>query len=84
MVGGDFGVEALRVSAHALHQGRTLKMFDVARPVVDIGGRHELTALFKSGDEQRMTVGPSGVNSRGVTRGPGAKDEKGTVPDAHV
>jgi hypothetical protein len=50
VVRDQFGLEALRVLTHPLHQRRSLQPFDVAGPVVDIGGRHQLAALFGAGD----------------------------------
>jgi hypothetical protein len=42
----DLGIEALGMAAHTVHQGGSLEMFDVAGPVVDIRGGHQLSALF--------------------------------------
>ena len=42
----DFGVEALGVRLHALHQRRAQQAVRVAGPVVDFGGGHELAALL--------------------------------------
>ena len=52
MVVDDLGVEALGVPAHALHERRALQVARIARPVVHLGGGHELTALLQAGDEQ--------------------------------
>ena len=70
-----FGVEALRVSQHAIHEFRALQAFDITRPVVDIGCRHQLTALFDARDHDRIEVGARRVNGRSVTRRPRAQDQ---------
>ncbi len=48
----DVRVESFRVPPHAVHQRGTLQVFDIAGPIVHIGGGHELSALFQSCDEQ--------------------------------
>ncbi len=81
----DVGIEAFCVTAHALHQRRALQMLDVAGPIVHIGGRHELAALFQAGDEQGMAIRPRRVNGGGITCRTRPQDQEWTVPDdAHV
>ncbi|MDT4860500.1 hypothetical protein FQZ97_950690 [compost metagenome] len=59
----------------ALHEVRSLHALSVCRPVVHIGGGHELAALCDAGDEYRVEVGASGVDGGGVTGRPGAEDQ---------
>ncbi len=70
VVEDDFGLEALGMLLHALHQRRALQAFDVARPVVHVGGGHELAALFQAGDQHRFEIGARGVD-RGRCSRPG-------------
>ncbi len=60
----DFGVEALGVFAHAFHQARAGEAVRVAGPVVDLGRRHELAALFHARDQQRLAIGPRCIDCR--------------------
>ena len=51
----------------------------VGRPVVDVGGGHELAALGEAGDEHGFQVGAGGVDGGGVAGGAGAEDEEAAV-----
>jgi hypothetical protein len=85
MVRDDLGLESLRVGAHALHERRSLQVFDIARPIVHIGSGHELSALLQPGDEQGISIRARRIDSRGVACRTRAQDEETTVPDnAHV
>jgi hypothetical protein len=48
---------------------------DVGRPVVDLGGGHQLAALGHAGDQHRVQVGAGGVDGGGVAGGAGAEDQ---------
>ena len=65
----DLGVEAFRVAAHSVHEGRALQVFHVSGPVVHVGGRHELAPLLQPGDEQRRAVGACRVHGGGIAGG---------------
>jgi len=52
----DFGAEALGVRLHALHQRRSEQSVRIARPVVDVRGRHELAALLDTGDQHGLRL----------------------------
>jgi hypothetical protein len=69
------GFEALGVRLKALHQVRPLHALGVGRPVVDLGGGHQLAALGHAGDQQRLQIGARRIDGGGVTRGAGAEDE---------
>jgi len=85
MIEQDFGIEALGVFLHALHQTRALQAFDITRPVVHFGRGHELTALLQSGDQDRLEIGARRIHRGGVARGTGTEDEKTAVLGcAHV
>ena len=85
MVEHDLGVESFRMAAHALHQRGSLQMLDIARPIVHIGGGHELAALLQAGDQHRIAIRPGRIDGRGVACRSRPQDEETTVPDnAHV
>jgi hypothetical protein len=46
-----FGVEALGVLAHALHERRAGEAMRIARPVVDLDRGHELPPFLHAGDQ---------------------------------
>ncbi len=75
MIEHDLDAELLGVALHALHQVGALQIVRVAGPVLDLGGGHELAALFHAGYQHRIQVGPRGVDARGIARRPGAQDE---------
>ena len=53
---------------HAVHQLGALQPFYIAWPIVHIGRRHHLAALFHAGDQDRRQVGPRCVD-RGCISG---------------
>lgn len=69
----DFGVVALHMAKHAVHEFGALQAFDIAGPVIDIGRRHQLTTLLNAGDHDGFQVGTSGVYGCGVSGGAGAQ-----------
>ena len=71
----DLGLETLRVLQKALHQLRPLHAVDVGRPVVDVGRRHQLTALGDAGDQQRAEVGARRIDGCGVAGRPRAQNQ---------
>jgi hypothetical protein len=73
----DLGLEALGVLLHARHQVRAQQAVGVARPVVDVGGGHQLAALLQAGDDDRLEVG-AGDSGRPAGRA-GAEDQQRTV-----
>ncbi len=60
-------IEALGMPAHAVHELRPLQVLDVARPVIDIGGGHELATLLESGDQERFAIGARRIHGRGIS-----------------
>ena len=66
MVKNNFGLEALGMIKEALHQLRPLNAVDVGRPVVDIGGGHELAALRNAGNQDRLEIGARRIHGCGV------------------
>ena len=75
MVVDDFGVEALRVTQHAIHQFRALQALDVARPVVDVGRGHQLAALLDAGNDHRVEIGPGSIDGGRVAGRSGPQDQ---------
>ena len=65
--------------AHALHEVRALQALHVAGPVVDLGGGHQLAALFHPGDQQRRAIGARRVDRGAVAGGAGAQDDQAAV-----
>ena len=79
MVVDEFGVEALGVLLEAGHQIRPLDAHGVGRPVVDVGGGHQLAAGSQPGDDHRLQVGAGGVDRGGVAGRAGTEDQQGDV-----
>ena len=75
----DLGVEALGVREETRHQIGALDAVVVSGPVVDLGGRHQLAPLRKTGDQHRLEVGAGGVDGRGVARRAGSEDQDAGV-----
>ena len=75
----DFGIEAFGMGLHPHHQLRALHALRIARPVVHVGGGHQLAALLQSGNHQRLEVGAGGIDSGGVTGGAGTEDQDAGV-----
>ena len=79
VIENDFGTEAFGMFLKALHQLRPLHAVCVGRPVVNLGGDGELSALLEASYEHRFQVGACSVYSSGVTSGAGAEDQEGAV-----
>ena len=77
----DFGLEALGVTTHALHQLRPLHASIVAGPVVDVGGGGQLTTHLHAGDQERLEIGTCSVDGSGVTRRAGTENDQTFVTD---
>ena len=75
MVELDGDAVAFDMLLHPGHQVRALQPLDIPRPVVDIGGQHQLAALLHAGDEEQVEVGPGGVDGGGITRRAGSEDD---------
>jgi hypothetical protein len=81
----DLRIEALRVFAHALHEAWSREVVGVAGPVVDLDGRHELTAFFHARDQHRIAIRSRGIHGGGVARRAGAENQEPRVTGiAHV
>ena len=81
----DFRVEALGVLQHVLHQFRALELGVAARPVLDLGGRGQLAALFHARYDHGAKVGAGAVDRRGIARGARSHDQQPAVLGfAHV
>ncbi|MPM90544.1 hypothetical protein SDC9_137665 [bioreactor metagenome] len=77
------GVEAFGMLLEARHQVWAHHTVGIGRPVIDLGRRHQLSALGQAGDQHRIQVGAGSVNSSGVAGGAGAKDEQTGVLGGH-
>jgi len=84
LVENDFGLETFGMALEAVHQFGTLHAVDVGRPVVDVGGGHQLAALLHAGDDDRREVGACGIHGGGIAGGTGAEDDEFVVCGAHI
>jgi hypothetical protein len=84
LVEDELRVEALGVLLEASHQVRALHAVGIGRPVVDIGGRHQLATLRETRDEDGLQVRARRVYCRGVTGGSGAEDQEACVLRRHA
>ena len=75
MIKNNFGFEALRVTLKALHQIRPLHAIGIGRPVIHIGGGHELATLGETGDDHRFQICTCCINRGAITCGAGAENE---------
>ncbi len=75
----DLSGEALGVTAHAVHQSRSLQALDVPRPVVDLRRGHELATLLDTGDQQRMAIRARCVHRRAVACGARSNDDQAAM-----
>ena len=66
VVKNNFGLETLRMFQETLHQLRPLHAMHIGRPVVHIGGGHELATLRNTGDQHRAQVGARCVHGCGI------------------
>ncbi|MCY1182711.1 hypothetical protein D9M73_232840 [compost metagenome] len=81
MVEHHFGLEALGVLLHTLHQRRAGQAVGVARPVVDFGGGGQLAAGLHAGDQQRLEVGTGGIHRGAVTGRAGTENNHSRMTD---
>ena len=75
MIEEDLGVEPLGVVEKALHQLGALHAVGVGGPVLDIGRRHQLSALCETGDEYRRQIGTRRIDGGRVAGGAGTEDQ---------
>ena len=67
VIKNHLGVETLGMFLETLHQLGALHTHGISRPVIDIGCRHQLTALLKAGDNDRIQIGAGRINRRRIT-----------------
>ncbi|KAG1454730.1 hypothetical protein G6F57_015444 [Rhizopus arrhizus] len=79
VVEDDLGLEALGMGLHACHQVRPHQAVGVTRPVVHLGGGHQLAALLQAGDDDRLQVGTGGVDGGGPAGRAGTEDDEALV-----
>ena len=75
MIKHHLGVKALCVFQKTLHQVGTLNAVHIGRPVVHLGGGHELPSLGHAGDERGFKVSAGCVNGGGVAGRAGAQNK---------
>ena len=69
LVENHFSAEAFGMCLKAHHQLGALHAVGIGRPVVDVGGGHQLAALGDTGDKGGLEVGAGGVHGGGVAGG---------------
>ena len=74
MIKNQFGFETLGVLLKTLHKLGALYTHGIGRPVIDVGGRGKLPALFQAGDQHRVQVGAGRINGGGVPGRPGTQN----------
>ena len=79
MVKHHFGLEAAGMLLKAGHQFRTHHAINVCRPVIDLGGGHQLSSLGQPRNQHRLQVGAGGVDRRGVAGRTGTEDQQGDM-----
>ena len=72
----DLGPEALRLGAERGHQVGALDAVGEARVVLDVAGEHQLAAGRRTGEHDRLEVGPRRVDRGGQPGRAGADDEE--------
>jgi hypothetical protein len=71
----DLRVEALGMLLEPRHQIRPLNAVGIGRPVIDVGGGHQLAALGETGDQYRLQVGAGGVHRSRIAGRAGAENQ---------
>ncbi|MNS54409.1 hypothetical protein D3C72_872020 [compost metagenome] len=71
----DFRTHMGRLLQHLIHQPRALDRIGKARIVLDIGGDHQLAALFHAGNQHGFQHCAGRVDRRGITGGTRANDQ---------
>src|SRR5439155_15953611 len=84
VVENELGLEALGMLLETRHELGTLHAHRIGGPVVDIGGRHQLAALRKPGDQHRLKIGARSVYCRRVSGGSGSQDQQAGVLGEHA
>ena len=79
VVENDFGFEAFGMRFEALHQLRPLHALGVGRPVIHIGGGHQLATLGHAGNQHRFKVGTGGIDGRRVAGRAGTQDQQAAM-----
>ena len=71
----DLGSEPLRLRPHLGDQGRPQDAVAESGKVLHVGGQHQLPPGLQPFDEQRLQVGPRGVQGGGQSRRAGPDDD---------
>jgi hypothetical protein len=82
---GRRSISVLKRSACAetRHQVRALHAVRVGRPVVHVGGGHQLAALGQAGDQHGLQVGAGGVDGGAVAGRAGTENQRFCVFCGH-
>jgi len=75
VIKNDLRAKTLGVLEKTLHELGAHHAIGIRRPIVDLGGRHQLPALRQAGDEDRPEVRAGCVDGSGIAGGAGAQNE---------
>ena len=85
VIENNFSIEALGMLAHIFHQRRPLQAGCTSRPVLDLGGGHQLATLFQASNKNGIQIRPGSIDCGGVSGGARPQNKKAAVLDiAHV
>src|SRR5690606_12102031 len=83
MVENDLGVKTLGVTAHTVHQLRTLHTIHICRPVINFGGGGQLAALNQSCNHNGIKIGTCCVYSSSVSGRARTKNDQTMMLNCH-
>ena len=83
-VEGDGGAEAFGLLLKPLHEFGSLNAINGGRPVVDLGSRHELSAVIHARDERGFEIGSGGVDGGSEAGGAGTENDELAVFGFHA
>jgi hypothetical protein len=70
-----FGPEVLGLLLHVLDEFRAVNDLGKSGKILDQGGQRELSSGFMSADDERLQVGPRGINRGRVSGAAGTDDD---------
>jgi hypothetical protein len=83
MIKQDLRAEALGMLLKSIHKFGAKNPGMVGRPVIDVGGCHQLTALGQTGNQNRTQIRAGCVNSGGVAGRATTKNKELTMFFGH-
>ena len=83
VVENDLGLEACGMLLETRHEVGALHAVGIGRPIVDVGGGHQLSALGHAGDQHRLQVGAGRIHGGSVAGRAGTEDQQTGVTGTH-